>query len=139
MGGRICEDLVDTILPPDDPDRKDQPRMAICVLSHHKLGKTIVYSLLRASGFELLDFGAIEVDELIECVKIEKIKILLISVLMTQTQMTSLERVLITLGHKEPDRVPLFLLVTLHFKKNYRNQNKAIILQFKFYSHPALF
>ncbi|PKN46833.1 MAG: methylcobamide--CoM methyltransferase MtbA, partial [Deltaproteobacteria bacterium HGW-Deltaproteobacteria-20] len=27
---------------------------------------------------------------------------------------TSLTRVLTTLGHKEPDRVPLFLLVTLH-------------------------
>ncbi|NCC34215.1 MAG: methylcobamide--CoM methyltransferase MtbA [Chloroflexia bacterium] len=28
--------------------------------------------------------------------------------------MTSLERVLTTLGHQEPDRVPLFLLVTMH-------------------------
>jgi uroporphyrinogen decarboxylase len=28
--------------------------------------------------------------------------------------MTSLQRVLTTLGHQEPDRVPLFLLVTLH-------------------------
>jgi methanogenic corrinoid protein MtbC1 len=83
MGGRICEDLVDEILPPDDPDRKGQPKMAICVLSdYHKLGKTIVYSLLRASGFDLLDFGTIEVDELVERVRIEKIKLLLISVLM---------------------------------------------------------
>jgi methanogenic corrinoid protein MtbC1 len=83
MGGRICEDLVDEILPPNDPDRKGQPRMAICVLSdHHKLGKTIVYSLLRASGFELSDFGTTEIDELIDRVKTEKIKILLISVLM---------------------------------------------------------
>jgi len=83
MGGRICEDLVDEILPPDNPDRKGQPRMAICVLSdHHKLGKTIVYSLLRASGFELLDFGTIEVDELVERVKKDNVKILLISVLM---------------------------------------------------------
>jgi uroporphyrinogen decarboxylase len=31
--------------------------------------------------------------------------------------MTSLERVLTTLGHKEPDRVPLFLLVTMHGAK----------------------
>lgn len=83
MGGRICEELVDEILPPGDPDRKGQPRMAICVLSdHHRLGKTIVYSLLRASGFELLDFGTLEVDELVARVKTEKTKILLISVLM---------------------------------------------------------
>ncbi|MBI9073672.1 MAG: uroporphyrinogen decarboxylase family protein [Melioribacteraceae bacterium] len=32
-------------------------------------------------------------------------------------EMTSLERVLITLGHKEPDRVPLFLLLTMHGAK----------------------
>lgn len=31
--------------------------------------------------------------------------------------MTSLERVLTTLGHKEPDRVPLFLLTTMHGAK----------------------
>ncbi|MCP3874797.1 MAG: cobalamin-binding protein [Desulfobacteraceae bacterium] len=83
MSGRICEEVVDTILPPSDPDRKDQPKMAICVLSdHHKLGKTIVYSLLRASGFELLDFDIVEVNDMVARVKEQKIKILLISVLM---------------------------------------------------------
>jgi uroporphyrinogen decarboxylase len=34
-----------------------------------------------------------------------------------QGKMTSLQRVLTTLGHQEPDRVPLFLLVTLHGAK----------------------
>ncbi len=83
MSGRICEEIVDTILPPGAPDRKDQPKMAICVLSdHHKLGETIVYSLLRASGFELLDFDTVEVDDVVTQVKDNKIKILLISVLM---------------------------------------------------------
>ena len=33
---------------------------------------------------------------------------------MTPERMTSLQRVLTTLGHQEPDRVPLFLLVTTH-------------------------
>ena len=33
------------------------------------------------------------------------------------TEMTSLERVLTTLGHQEPDRVPLFLMLTLHGAK----------------------
>jgi uroporphyrinogen decarboxylase len=36
---------------------------------------------------------------------------------MTAMAMTSLERVLTTLGHKEPDRVPFFLLLTLHGAK----------------------
>jgi len=83
MSGRICEELVDALLPPGDPDRKNQPRMAICVLSdHHKLGKTIVYSLLRASGLDLSDYDTIEVDALVDRVKLEQIEILLISVLM---------------------------------------------------------
>jgi methanogenic corrinoid protein MtbC1 len=83
MGGRICEELVDAVLPPGAPDRKGQPKMAICVLcDHHGLGKSIVYSLLRASGFELLDFGTMGVDELAVRIEKEKVAILLISVLM---------------------------------------------------------
>lgn len=36
---------------------------------------------------------------------------------MSQPDITSLQRVLTTLGHNEPDRVPLFLLVTMHGAK----------------------
>jgi uroporphyrinogen decarboxylase len=36
---------------------------------------------------------------------------------MNATTMTSLQRTLTTLGHQEPDRVPLFLLTTLHGAK----------------------
>lgn len=36
---------------------------------------------------------------------------------MSQAEMTSLQRVLTTLGHQEPDRVPFFLLVTMHGAK----------------------
>jgi len=83
MSARICENLIDEILPPGDPDRKNQPKIAICVLcDHHKLGKIIVYSLLRSSGFDVMDFGVVTVDELVDRVKEEEIKILMISVLM---------------------------------------------------------
>jgi methanogenic corrinoid protein MtbC1 len=83
MTGRICEDLVDELLPPESPERKDKPNMAICVLSdHHKLGKIILYAIIRASGFDLLDYGTIEVDDLIARVNRDKIEIILISALM---------------------------------------------------------
>ncbi len=36
---------------------------------------------------------------------------------MKKEMMTSMQRVLTTLGHQEPDRVPLFLLVTMHGAK----------------------
>ena len=36
---------------------------------------------------------------------------------MNAMAMTSLERVMKTLGHQEPDRVPLFLMLSLHGAK----------------------
>jgi len=36
---------------------------------------------------------------------------------MKKETMTSRQRVLTTLGHQEPDRVPLFLLLTMHGAK----------------------
>lgn len=83
MSGRICEELVEQVLPPSDPDRKHQPRSAIVVLcDYHMLGKRIVYSQMRASGFELFDYGRMDVDELVERALADKIRVLLISVLM---------------------------------------------------------
>ena len=58
MAGRLCEDMVLRVLPPSDPDRKRQPRSAIVTLNdHHLLGKRIVHAQMRASGFELFDYG----------------------------------------------------------------------------------
>ena len=83
MSGRICEELVEQVLPPSDPDRKHQPRSAIVVLcDYHMLGKRIVYSQMRASGFELFDYGRMDVDELVERALADGIRVLLISVLM---------------------------------------------------------
>jgi len=83
MSSRFCEELVDLSLPPSDPDRKHQPRSAIVILSDfHMLGKRIVYSVMRASGFELFDYGRMSVEELIERAVDDRIRVLLISVLM---------------------------------------------------------
>lgn len=82
MSGRFCEELIDRVLPPSDPDRKLQPRSAIVVLSdYHMLGKRIVYSVMRASGFELFDYGRMDVDELVQRALKDKLSVLLISVL----------------------------------------------------------
>jgi methanogenic corrinoid protein MtbC1 len=83
MSGRYCEELVEQVLPPSDPDRKHQPRSAIVVLSdYHMLGQRIVYSVMRASGFELFDYGRMDVDELVARVRADRLRVLLISVLM---------------------------------------------------------
>jgi methanogenic corrinoid protein MtbC1 len=83
MAGRVCEELIREILPPADPSRKKQPRMAICVLEdHHILGKMMVSAVLRAAGFDLLDYGVTGVDDLVSRVETDRVKVLMISVLM---------------------------------------------------------
>lgn len=83
MSGRICEELVDGLLPPGDPQRKDQPPMAIAALEdYHLLGKRIVYSVMRAGGFDLKDYGRVTVEEVLRRVSADHIQILLISTLM---------------------------------------------------------
>jgi len=83
MSGRFCEELVERVLPTADPDRKRQPRSAIVVLDdYHLLGKRIVYTVMRAGGFELFDYGRMDVDEVVQKVLADKIRVLLISVLM---------------------------------------------------------
>ncbi|MGR8929620.1 MAG: cobalamin B12-binding domain-containing protein [Gammaproteobacteria bacterium] len=83
MSGKVCEELVEKALPAGAPERSHQPRQAIVVLNdYHMLGKRIIYSVMRASGFELLDYGHMAVDELVERIIADDIKILLVSVLM---------------------------------------------------------
>ncbi len=83
MSGRICEELVDVLLPPARLQRVSQPPMALAVLEdYHLLGKRMVYSSLRASGYEVQDFGRMDVATLVMKVCEERIAVLLISVLM---------------------------------------------------------
>lgn len=89
MSGVICEELMEKYMPRLSANRKDVPKMAIGVLQdHHALGKRIVYSVLRAGGFEVMDFGqGLDVDELVERTMENKIEILLISTLMLPSAM----------------------------------------------------
>ncbi len=84
MSGVICEEIIDKILPPQSQYRRNQPKMAIGVFEdYHLLGKRIIYSGLRASGFEIMDLGGgLTIDKLVDIVKKQEIKILLLSVLM---------------------------------------------------------
>ena len=87
MSGRICEDIVNSLLPPAGVHRKDQPTMAIAVLEdHHGLGKRIVSSTLRASGFVLADYGhGVTAPTLARKAADEGIEVLLISTLMLRS------------------------------------------------------
>lgn len=83
MSGRICEELVDVLLPAASPERVRKPTTAIATLEdYHLLGKRIVYSVLRASGRELIDYGRVDVEGLVQRVDEDGIRLLLLSVLM---------------------------------------------------------
>jgi len=84
MAGRICEEIVDEILPPASFVRKHIPKTAIVTFEdYHVLGKRIVYSILRASGFELDDWGiGMDINAIVKKVKNSGIKVLLVSTLM---------------------------------------------------------
>lgn len=83
MSGRLCEEAIEQILPVSPTSQQYQPPMAIAVLEdYHALGKRIVYSMLRANGYTLKDYGRVSVDELVKNIARDQIEILLISVLM---------------------------------------------------------
>ena len=54
---KICEEIVDEVLPPASTKRKRQPKAAIVMHEDHLiLGKRIVYTFLRSSGFKFGDW-----------------------------------------------------------------------------------
>ena len=84
MSGAICESIIDEVLPPMSPNRKNQPITAIGVFEdYHLLGKRIIYSSLRSGGFELIDLGGgLSVEKILKAVDEHHIEVLLLSVLM---------------------------------------------------------
>lgn len=82
MGGRLCEALLDEIST-TKPEEIQDYGIAVAVLEDfHVLGKRIVCSVLHAAGFGFKDFGPIALDELVDKVQNENIRILLVSTLM---------------------------------------------------------
>ncbi|MDV2482530.1 cobalamin-binding protein [Methanoculleus sp. Wushi-C6] len=95
ISGRICEEVVNTMLPPGSPSRRHRPKIAIAVLEdHHTLGKQIILAVLRAGGYEVIDYGSgVTVDSLVESVIRDRIEILLISTLMLPAALRAREAI----------------------------------------------
>jgi methanogenic corrinoid protein MtbC1 len=92
MSGRICETLLDELIPEHEIVRRDLPTTAMVVLSdYHVLGKRIVCSVLRSSGVDVLDYGTAEVDEVLARIAEDHVKILLVSTLMLHSALQVLE------------------------------------------------
>ena len=84
MAGKITENLITNLFPIKESNIK--PTIAIATLEdYHLLGKRIVLSICRSAGFIIKDYGQSSLEDLVENVKKDNIKILLISVLMLRS------------------------------------------------------
>jgi methanogenic corrinoid protein MtbC1 len=103
LTGRICEDLVERLLPPRAVEPGVRPRQAIAVLDdYHLLGKRIVLSVLRAAGIPVLDYGRVQVQPLVDRVISDGVEHLLLSVLMLPSalEVKSVRAALARRGHR---------------------------------------
>jgi len=82
MSGRMCERLLDENAAVK-PKQLCDHALAVAVLEDfHVLGKRIVCSVLHSVGYEFKDYGPISLGDLVEKVREDKIRILLVSTLM---------------------------------------------------------
>jgi len=84
MSGRLCEEILPDLLPKAGSVPKNNLKIAIAVLEdYHTLGKRIVYTYLRACGYNVIDYGhGINAGDLARKVIEDNIQILMISTLM---------------------------------------------------------
>jgi methanogenic corrinoid protein MtbC1 len=83
MCGRLCEELVNAMLPEAGDGPESATPIAIATLDdYHLLGKRIVFSALRASGFAVRDYGRGTAEEIAARAQKDKIDVLLLSTLM---------------------------------------------------------
>lgn len=84
MAGRISERIVDELLPVYHSSKQGNLKIAIGVLEdYHALGKRMVISALRSSGYSVTDYGhGIKVDEMVSRALRDRVDILLVSCLM---------------------------------------------------------
>ncbi len=93
MSGRICEDFINTLFVP----LKISPvrpllRIAVTTLSdYHSLGRRMVCATLIASGYPFIDYGRMDIEELVARIANDEPDILLISVLMYSSALDVLE------------------------------------------------
>ena len=89
MSGKICESLISKTLP-EKKKGKTNSKIAIVTLNDfHLLGKKIVSSIIKSSGYKLIDYGhGIKEQDLVSKTMSDKIEILLISTLMLHSALS---------------------------------------------------
>jgi methanogenic corrinoid protein MtbC1 len=80
MANNICEEIVNSILPPESPERKNMPTLAITTLGDEfMLGKEIIVSFMKASGFNIHDYKSMPVEDVVSKVQEDGVEVILVS------------------------------------------------------------
>lgn len=83
MSGKICEEIISQISLNLPINTRNSKSIAIVVLEDfHVLGKRILFTTLKACGYQITDLGCLTVKELLEQLNQKRYDILMISVLM---------------------------------------------------------
>jgi methanogenic corrinoid protein MtbC1 len=101
MSSRICEELMINVSQPMELKHSGQRRMALAVLEdYHLLGKIIISSCLRASGYTFYDYERVTPQELVEKIVKDSVELILISTLMLRSalQVKEVKRLLVEAG-----------------------------------------
>ena len=104
MCGKLVEDSV-SVLPSEDRGNHKYPKIAITVFQdYHFLGKRIVFSILKSSGYSIMDYGQMsDPYKIIDKIINDDIELLLVSTLMLNSALHVKE--LIELLKKEKPNV----------------------------------
>lgn len=85
MASRLCEEVVEALLPKVAAEPGEPTRMPVAVAlleDFHMLGEHIVASVLRSAAIPVVDYGRVTVEQLVERVEAEGVRIVLVSALM---------------------------------------------------------
>jgi len=86
MAGRLVEDAAEELLSTPKNSSSADSKIAVVLLDdYHMLGKQMVMTSLRLTGFDICDYGRMKVEELVQRIKEDSIKLLLISTLMLRS------------------------------------------------------
>ena len=89
MAGKICEDIINNILPERKPQNTNLKIAIVTLNDFHLLGKKIVSSIVKSAGFNLINYGhGVKEHKLVNKVISDKIEILLISTLMLHSALS---------------------------------------------------
>jgi methylmalonyl-CoA mutase cobalamin-binding domain/chain len=92
LGSRLCEDLLNRILPGESHWRRDSPVIAITNFEdHHSLGKRIVFMTLRSNGYDIIDLGWTDASSIGRAAKEKEVEVLMVSTLMLRSALKSKE------------------------------------------------